>query len=135
MERASTPDRADAGSTAAAPVPAGPPAELLARAFHAAPNGFVLVGLDGRIVAANSELEKMFGHAPNTLAGQPLDNLLPSALREAHRDLREGYFKNPEPRAMGAGRVLYASRSDGHEFPVEIGLYPLHTPEGPLVRA
>jgi PAS domain S-box-containing protein len=135
MERARSSDRADAGSATAVPVPAGPPAELLARAFHAAPNGFVLVGLDGRIVAANSELEKMFGYAPNTLAGQPLDDLLPAALREAHRDLREGYFKNPEPRAMGAGRVLYARRADGHEFPVEIGLNPLHTPQGPLVLA
>jgi PAS domain S-box-containing protein len=136
---AEAPDTARAGSApgnaTARGMPAGPPAELLARAFHAAPNGFVLVGLDGLIVAANSELEKMFGYAPNTLAGQPLDHLLPAGLRDAHRGLREDYFKKPEPRSMGAGRVLYARRSDGHEFPVEIGLNPLHTPQGPLVLA
>ena len=141
MDATRPPRHADGTGTAAMPAgpstgqAAGPPAELLARAFHAAPNGFVLVGLDGRIVAANTELEKMFGYATNTLAGQPLDDLLPAALRDAHRGLREDYFNNPEPRAMGAGRVLYARRADGHEFPVEIGLNPLHTPQGPLVLA
>lgn len=114
---------------------ADPSAELLARAFHAAPNGFVLVGTDGLIVAANTELEKMFGHAPGTLVGQPLENLLPVALREHHVTLRRGFAADPEPRSMGAGRVLYARRADGHEFPVEIGLNPLSGPQGPLVLA
>ncbi|HSW08593.1 sensor histidine kinase [Aquabacterium sp.] len=115
--------------------PASPSSELLARAFNAAPNGFVLVSRDGVIVAANTALEAMFGHAPGTLVGQTLENLLPGALREAHVALRDAFFERPEPRAMGAGRVLYARRADGHEFPVEIGLNPLSGPQGPLVLA
>jgi len=113
----------------------GPSSDLLARAFNAAPNGFVLVARDGTIVAANSALESMFGHAPGALAGQPLENLLPGSLREAHVGLRDQFFDTPELRAMGAGRVLYARRADGHEFPVEIGLNPLSSPQGPLVLA
>ncbi len=116
-------------------LPAAPSVELLARAFHAAPNGFVMVDREGRIVAANAVLETMFGHAEGTLSGQMLEVLLPGALREAHVGLRSAFFAHPEPRAMGAGRVLYARRADGHEFPVEIGLNPLSGPQGPLVLA
>lgn len=118
-----------------APPAPEPSHDLLARAFQAAPNGFVMVGANGRIVAANAALEAMFGYAPGSLTGQALEQLMPGALREAHVGLREAFFRQPEPRAMGAGRVLYARRSDGHEFPVEIGLNPLSSPQGPLVLA
>jgi PAS domain S-box-containing protein len=114
---------------------AGPSNELLARAFNAAPNGFVLVDADGRIVAANSELAAMFGCTERDLIGSPVDVLLPSSLRDSHEALRSNFFAHPERRAMGAGRVLYARRADGHEFPVEIGLNPVSGPSGPLVLA
>jgi PAS domain S-box-containing protein len=113
----------------------GPTAELLARAFNAAPNGFVLVDRGGRIVAANTELEAMFGYATGQLVGAPVEVLLPGSLQQSHVGLRDAFFAKPERRAMGAGRVLYARRADGHEFPVEIGLNPMSGPQGPLVLA
>jgi PAS domain S-box-containing protein len=36
---------------------------------------------------------------------------------------------------MGAGRDMFARRKDGTEFPAEIALTPLHTPEGLVTMA
>lgn len=110
-------------------------ADLLARAFHAAPNGFLLVDRQGDIVAANVEVHRMFGRSPGTLVGQPLESMLPLGLRDGHVRLRDGFFDHPEPRAMGAGRRLHGLHADGHEFPVEIGLNPFSDSEGALVLA
>ena len=115
--------------------PAAPRVDLLARAFNAAPNGFVLVDAAGRIVAANAELHRMFGYELDTLVGKAVEMLLPEVLRNMHVGLRTGFFDHPELRPMGAGRVLHALRADGHEFPVEIGLNPLSGPHGHLVLA
>lgn len=115
--------------------PANPQPELLARAFGAAPNGFVLIDDGGTIVAANAALEAMFGHAAGGLLGQPVEQLLPEALRAGHVRLRAQFGHAPEPRAMGAGRLLYARHRDGHEFPVEIGLTPMPAAHGRLVLA
>lgn len=117
---------------------AAPPPSLLAQAFSAAPNGFLVVDAAGTIVAANAALEAMFGHPPGGLTGQPVDSLLPEALQGAHAGLRGQFAAAPVPRAMGAGRLLHARHRDGHEFPVEIGLNPLPAPDGspgPLVLA
>ena len=36
---------------------------------------------------------------------------------------------------MGAGRDLHGLKKNGSEFPVEIGLNPIETDEGPMVLA
>ena len=82
-------------------VPAAPTLDLLARAFNAAPNGFVLVDAAGRIVAANAELHRMFGYELDTFIGKTVEMLLPEALRNMPIGLRTGFFEHPEPRLMG----------------------------------
>lgn len=114
---------------------AEPSSELLARAFNAAPNGFLIVNQEGAIVAVNSELESMFGMSASDLVGQSVEVLLPQGLRHSHVSLRQGFFDKPDRRAMGAGRVLYARRATGVEFPVEIGLNPVAGTRGALVLA
>jgi PAS domain S-box-containing protein len=113
--------------------PPGP--DLLAGAFNAAPNGFIVIDERGTIVATNRALESMFGYAGGALSGRSVEDLLPHAVREAHVGLRKGFFQHPIPRTMGTGRELYGRRADGHEFPVEIGLNPLPSPQGMLVLA
>src|SRR5207247_5661445 len=46
-----------------------------------------------------------------------------------------GFLSEPSSRAMGAGRDLFGLRKDGSEFPVEVGLNPIHTGQGLFVLA
>ena len=77
----------------------------------------------------------MFGYSRIEMVGQPVELLLPLRFREQHVMYRKGYTAAPSMRSMGHGRELFARRRDGSEFPVEIGLNPLNTPQGAMVMA
>ena len=104
-------------------------------ATEASPSGIILVNDQGRIVLVNSQIEKLFGYRREELVGEPVDILVPERFASQHPDHRAKFFADPTARAMGAGRELFARRKDGSEFPVEIGLNPIQTPEGILVLA
>ncbi len=93
--------------------------------IEAAPNGILLVDGAGIIRLANRQIEKTFGYGQEELVGQPVEILLPKALRSAHSAMMRSFFFNPQARAMGSGRDLFAARKDESEFPVEIGLNPI----------
>ncbi len=112
-----------------------PPAALLAQAFDAAPNGFMLVDEDGTIVAANCALETMLGYPNGTLLGQPMAKLIPQRHRDGHADLMAGYHLAGRARPMGQGRDLTALCAGGRELPVEVGLSQVHWQGRPLAMA
>ncbi|WP_363351537.1 PAS domain S-box protein [Methylocystis echinoides] len=105
------------------------------RAVESAPSAMLIVGPDGRIEMANLLAETLFGYARDELVGKKVEMLVPERLRAQHPGLRAGFFADPQSRAMGAGRDLYALRRDGAEFPVEIGLNPIETEDGIRVLA
>jgi two-component system sensor kinase FixL len=100
---------------------------------EAAPNAMVMVNPAGEIVMVNAEAERVFGYKRAELLGQPVEMLVPARFRDHHPGMRTAFFADPRPRAMGAGRDLYGLKSDGSEFPVEIGLNPIETDEGTMV--
>jgi PAS domain S-box-containing protein len=102
----------------------------LQQAIESAPSAIVMVDSHGRIVFANALAERMFGYCREQILGQPVEVLVPDSHRSEHAGLRGSFHANPSPRRMGAGRELFARRSDGSEFPVEIGLNPIETEEG-----
>lgn len=109
--------------------------ERFRNVVEASPNAFVLVDIRGTIVMVNRQTELLFGYSRQELLGEPVELLLPDALREAHRELRSGYIEKPEPRRMGGNRELFGRHRDGRALPVEIGLSPLRSGDELLVQA
>jgi len=83
----------------------------------------------------NAQTERLFGYARQALLGQTIEKLVPERFRHAHPGLRTAFFAGPTARPMGAGRDLFGLQRDGREFPIEIGLNPIETDEGPMVLA
>ncbi len=107
--------------------------ERFRRVVEAAPNAIVMINAAGRIEMVNAQAEQMFGYARDEMLGEPVEMLVPQRFRGHHPGLRGSFFADPKARPMGAGRDLFGLRKDGTEFPVEIGLNPIETEEGPMV--
>jgi PAS domain S-box-containing protein len=109
--------------------------DLFRLAVESSPAAMIVTTQDGAIQFANAETSRMFGYQARELIGQTIDILVPTRLRPTHISLRQGFLANPSKRPMGIGRDLKATRRDGSEFPVEIGLTPIKTLKGILVLA
>src|SRR5688572_20928284 len=104
-------------------------------ALEATPAAMIMVDGTGHLVFINALAETLFGYSRNELVGRPIETLVPERYRPNHPGLRNTFLVDPSPRAMGAGRELYALRKDGREIPVEIGLNPFKTEQGNYVLA
>lgn len=113
----------------------GLPDESLRLIVDSVPVGIVITDNSGDICFVNVHGEKMFGHKRAELTGKSIETLMPERFRNGHSQMRTMYFRNPSTRAMGVGRELFALRSDGSEFPVEVGLNYLSSDDRPLVIA
>jgi PAS domain S-box-containing protein len=102
-------------------------------AVESSPSGMMMSHPTGRIVMVNTEIERLFGYSREELIGQPVSILMPERLRAQHAQERKEFTARPETRRIGAGRELLGLRKDGTEFPVEVGLNPIHAREGLLV--
>ncbi|HKV47029.1 MAG TPA: sigma 54-interacting transcriptional regulator [Candidatus Acidoferrales bacterium] len=98
--------------------------------FEFSPDAIVVSDQEGKIVSVNSQMERFFGYKREELLGQSIDILVPERFRRNHPSHRRQYEANPRTRPMGAGLELYGRRRDGQEFPIDIMLAPIETPEG-----
>lgn len=103
--------------------------------FSSAAEGLVVVDRRGIIKLLNRRAEQMFGYAADELRGQPVELLVPAALRESHKRNKEGYLEHPTTRSMGIGLDLSACRKDGSTFPVEISLNHFQSMGEPFAMA
>jgi len=89
--------------------------------------GAVVIAADasGRIVYATDSAGSLLGYSRKELLNQPVELIIPERLRTNHQSHREAYAANPELRAMGTDRELFARCRNGDELPVQIGLGPL----------
>jgi PAS domain S-box-containing protein len=103
--------------------------------LEAAPDAMVVVNDRGEIVLLNVQAEKQFGYPRDQLVGQQVTSIIPEGFAE--RLVADGTRSAAEALAqqIGTGIELSGRRKDGAEFPIELMLSPLESPEGILVTA
>ncbi|MEX2292792.1 MAG: PAS domain S-box protein [Acidimicrobiales bacterium] len=108
--------------------------ERIRRIITSSPDVFIVVDGSGRVELASARVADMFGYAPRELIGQPVETLVPERFRERHKGHRRSHHINAA-REMGSLLELFARRSDGSEFRVEISLSPIMIDHEPKVLA
>jgi PAS domain S-box-containing protein len=109
--------------------------DLVRSVLDSAPDAMIIIDSRGTILFANLQVTALFGHAPETLVGCPIEILLPERFRGRHVGHRLGYTEHVRVRPMGAGLELFGMRRDGSEFPVEISLSPISQGDEVMVAA
>jgi diguanylate cyclase (GGDEF)-like protein/PAS domain S-box-containing protein len=104
-------------------------ATKFAHLLEAVPDGIIGVSREGQIKLSNSRVGELFRYGHDVLLGKPVDLLLPGGWG--------GSGARPFPadrRAALVSRIgLQGRRADQSEFPAEVSVKPIATPEGPLL--
>jgi PAS domain S-box-containing protein len=103
--------------------------------LEAAPDAMVVVDENEKIVLLNLQAEREFGYPRNELVGQQLTNIVPAGFAARLRADGLRSAADTLTQRIGTGIELSGRRKDGSEFPIEIMLSPLESPEGILVTA
>lgn len=103
--------------------------------IESAPDAMVLANQEGIILLVNNQTESLFGYTREEILGKSVEIFVPKRYRDAHPGNRAKFFGEPRLRPMGAGLDLWGVRKDGSEFPIEISLSPIESPQGLSVAA
>ena len=103
--------------------------------IESAPDAMIVMSTDGVILEANNQVRRLFGYEPGELAGQSIERLTTPRVQSALRDYYEDFIRNPRTLVIGDVADVSGVRKDGMEFPMEIVLGPIETPEGLVITA
>ena len=107
--------------------------EIFERIFENTPDALLVANHEGRVLRVNAQAARLFGYPREAFIGMSIEALVPERYGARHVQHRKAYLEAPRPRPMGAELELFARRSDGTEFPVDVMLSPMETAEGTLV--
>lgn len=86
------------------------------------PEAMLVVDQHGQVVTANRIAHTVFDYPAGTMSGLCVEDLMPDRFHGDHHRHRARFMELPQTSVMGQGREIPAQRSDGSEFPAEIGL-------------
>ncbi|MFF2202286.1 SpoIIE family protein phosphatase [Streptomyces sp. NPDC058145] len=101
--------------------------------LESAPDATLITDGHGTIVMANAQVQRLFGHAPDNLAGTRVIDLVPVPRRRHHSALLRAYLRQADPNPIVLDQGLYGLQSNGGEFPVEVSVSSLQAGEETLV--
>jgi len=103
--------------------------EAITRAIlGAATDAFVSMDAAGTITAWNAQAQEVFGWADTEVLGRPLsETIIPPGLREAHERGLAHFLATGEGPVLNQRIEITALHRDGHDFPVELAIWPIRT--------
>lgn len=104
--------------------------EIAVLIFESLPDALFMVDNDGAIMLVNRQAELLFGYHRSELFDQSIEMLVPDELRKESITHRSSYVLQPKARATGCNFELKGLCKNGLEFPIQINLSPIITPQG-----
>ncbi|MFO0743058.1 MAG: PAS domain S-box protein [Labilithrix sp.] len=93
-------------------------------------DAIVMMDQDGKVLEFNPAAERTFGHARANVIGKLLaDVVIPERLRERHRVGLRRFLETGVGPSVGKRVETVALRSDGTEFPAEVAIVCIRSPD------
>lgn len=94
--------------------------------IESANDAFIAMDGEGLVTDWNPRAEKMFGYLRKEALGRPLAELIiPERYREMHRQGLKRFLASGQGPVVGRPIEIEALHADGHEFPVELSIWPM----------
>ena len=102
---------------------------------ESAPDAMIVLDTDGTILEANHQVRAVFGYEPAELVGRAAVDLVAERSQALAGVLRERFLEAPRTVVLGEVEEICGLHKDGTEFPMEVVVGPIETPEGLVVTA
>lgn len=90
--------------------------------LRASPDPTITVARDGTVRTANPAVESVLGHAPDTIVGEPVAQLLPDRFFETALDVATEYLETGVSPVGTRNLEVFARHAEGHEVPLSVTL-------------
>jgi diguanylate cyclase (GGDEF)-like protein/PAS domain S-box-containing protein len=98
--------------------------------FETSIDAVVQMDFDGYITGWNHQAEKIFGWSAEEILEQTIEQtIIPERYREGHRTGMQRYLDSGETSVMNTLIEIQALHRDGHEFPVELSISVIDSPD------
>jgi diguanylate cyclase (GGDEF)-like protein/PAS domain S-box-containing protein len=98
--------------------------------FESSIDALVQMDFDGHITGWNRQAEKIFGWQADEILDRKIEQtIIPERYRAAHLVAMKRYLESGETTVMDSLVEIHALHRDGHEFPVELSVSVIDSPE------